>query len=44
MKDKFTAHTFADLIAYRLQRALETITDADYNAQGGYYNAAVNRL
>lgn len=34
----------ADLIAYRLQRAKETLNEADYNAAGGYFNAAVNRL
>lgn len=34
----------ADLIAYRLQRAAETLNEADYNAAGGYFNAAVNRL
>lgn len=33
-----------DLIEYRLQRAKETLTEADYNAAGGYFNAAVNRL
>lgn len=32
------------LIQYRLRRALDTLTEADYNAQGGYYNTAVNRL
>lgn len=32
------------LIAYRLQRALETIEEADYNSKGGYFNTAVNRL
>ena len=33
-----------DLIDYRLQRAKETLKEADYNAAGGYFNAAVNRL
>lgn len=33
-----------DLIAYRLQRASETLVEADYNAAGNYYNTAVNRL
>lgn len=32
------------LIAYRLQRAFETLTEADYNARGNYYNTAINRL
>lgn len=44
MNDKFSTGTFEDLIAYRLQRAHETLKEADYNAQGDYYNAAVNRL
>lgn len=44
MNDKFCAGTFADLIEYRLHRALETLKEADYNAKGGYYNTAVNRL
>lgn len=33
-----------DLIDYRLQRARETLKEADYNAAGGYFNTAVNRL
>lgn len=33
-----------ELIEYRLLRANETLVEADYNATGGYYNAAVNRL
>ena len=33
-----------DLIEYRLQRSNETLEEADYNAKGGYYNSAVNRL
>lgn len=44
MIDKLSTGTFGDLIAYRLQRAHETLKEADYNAQGDYYNAAVNRL
>lgn len=43
MIDKLSTGTFGDLIAYRLQRAHETLKEADYNAQGDYYNAAVNR-
>ena len=34
----------SDLIKYRLQRAYETLEEADYNARGSYFNAAVNRL
>ena len=44
MKDRFLKGTLADLIAYRLQRSDETLHEADYIAEGGYYNAAVNRL
>lgn len=33
-----------DLIDYRLQRAKETLNEADYSAAGGYFNTAVNRL
>lgn len=32
------------LIDYRLQRAKETLIEADYNAKGEYFNTAVNRL
>lgn len=32
------------LIVYRLQRATETLEEADYNAKGNYYNTAINRL
>lgn len=44
MNEQFNTGTFEDLIKYRLQRSRETLKEADYNAQGGYYNAAVNRL
>lgn len=32
------------LINYRMQRAVETLAEADYNADGNYFNTAVNRL
>lgn len=32
------------LIDYRLQRATETLEEADYNAKGKYFNTGVNRL
>lgn len=32
------------LVEYRLERAFETLKEADYNAKGGFYNIAVNRL
>ena len=38
------AESRRDLIAYRLQRANETLEEADYNAKGNYFNTAVNRL
>lgn len=44
MNDPFTLKDRNDLIAYRLERASETIKEAEYNAVGGYYNTAVNRL
>lgn len=44
MKDQFLSGKTSDLIKYRLQRAKETLVEADYNALGGYYNTAVNRL
>lgn len=44
MTEKMDDATRLDLIAYRLKRAEETLDEAEYNAIGGYYNAAVNRL
>lgn len=44
MKQELNSGSTLDLIAYRLQRAKETLVEADYNAKGEYYNAAVNRL
>lgn len=44
MTDLFESGSIDDLISYRLQRAVETLEEADYNAKGGYFNAAVNRL
>ena len=44
MKEELDDATRRELVAYRLKRAEETIEEADYNAKGGYYNAAVNRL
>lgn len=32
------------LISYRISRANETLKEAIYNADGGFYNTAVNRL
>ena len=44
MIDKYEYGSTTDLMHYRLQRASETLTEADYIADGGYYNAAINRL
>ncbi|MDE5869607.1 MAG: HEPN domain-containing protein [Muribaculaceae bacterium] len=44
MNEQYTIGDLGDLINYRLQRAQETLDEADYNAKGEYYNAAVNRL
>ena len=44
MKDSLEKNTVAELIRYRMQRARETLVEAQYNAKGGYFNAAVNRL
>lgn len=44
MKDKLDAESRAAIVEYRLERAHATLKEADYNTDGGYYNAAVNRL
>lgn len=44
MKETLSPKERDDLVKYRLQRTDETIEEADYNAAGRYYNAAVNRL
>lgn len=44
MKSELTLKDRNNLIEYRLQRASETIVEAQYNADGGYFNTAVNRL
>lgn len=44
MKDKLDAESRTAIVDYRLERAEATLTEADYNTEGGYYNAAVNRL
>ena len=43
MIDKLSTGTFGDLIAYRLQRAHETLKEADYNAQGDIVKGATNQ-
>lgn len=44
MKEIYDEQSRNNLIKYRLQRAKETLIEAKYNADGGYYNAAINRL
>lgn len=44
MNETLDTGSVKDLIEYRLHRAVETLEEADYNAKGGYYNAAINRL
>lgn len=44
MKHTLDSGSTDDLISYRLKRAGETLVEADYNAKGAYFNAAVNRL
>lgn len=44
MKEKLDPENRAAIVNYRLERAYETLKEADYNTDGGYYNTAVNRL
>lgn len=44
MKEHFEYGSTTDLVHYRLKRASETLGEADYNADGEYYNTAINRL
>lgn len=44
MKSELTLEDRKNLIEYRLSRASETLEEAQYNADGGYFNTAVNRL
>lgn len=44
MKQNLAPSDRIALINYRLQRASETIVEADYNACGNYFNSAINRL
>ncbi|WP_294614479.1 HEPN domain-containing protein [uncultured Bacteroides sp.] len=44
MKEKLDSESRAAIVNYRLERAYETLKEADYNTAGGYFNAAVNRL
>lgn len=44
MKETLDDNSRQDLIEYRMSRAIETIDEAAYIANGGYYNASINRL
>ncbi len=44
MKQQLDPKTRADMVNYRLERAYETLQEADYMTRGGYFNSAVNRL
>ena len=44
MKSELTLEDRKNLIQYRLTRSSETLVEAQYNADGGYFNTAVNRL
>lgn len=43
-EEKLTAEQRADLVAYYFERAHESIAEAKYLRDGGYYNGAVTRL
>lgn len=44
MKEIFDAESKQALIQYRLERAENSLEEAQYLIDGGYYNAAINRL
>lgn len=44
MKQSLDEKSREDLVRYRFERAFETLREADYNALGGFFNIAVNRL
>lgn len=44
MKQTLDDKSRANLVNYRIEKAFETLKEADYNAIGEYYNIAVNRL
>lgn len=44
MKEGLTPEQRKDLVTYRFERAKDTIKEAKYLRDGGYYNAAINRL
>jgi uncharacterized protein (UPF0332 family) len=44
MKQTLSAEDRKALVKYRIERAYDTLKEADYNAKGGLYNIAMNRL
>lgn len=44
MKEQLDEHSIKSLVSYRIKRAHETLEEAQYMFDGGYHNAAVNRL
>lgn len=44
MKTELSPDDRKALVDYRLSRADETLKEAVYNADGGFYNTAINRL
>ena len=44
MKQTLSNEDRSALVKYRIQRAYDTLKEADYNAQGGLYNIAMSRL
>ena len=44
MKETFDKESKNALINYRIERAYETLKEAQYNADGGFYVAAINRM
>jgi uncharacterized protein (UPF0332 family) len=44
MKETFDKESKIALINYRTERAYETLNEAQYNADGGCYVAAINRM
>ena len=44
MKERMDEESKTALISYRIQRAFETLKEAEVMRREGFYNAAVNRL
>lgn len=44
MTDKLDAQSRNDLMEYKIEKALQTLREADLMAANGFFNAAVNRL